>query len=275
MSTAPSAPVIAFSHANGYPAGTYRQHFEALRAAGFRVIAVERFGHDATYPVTSNWPRLRDQLLDLVAREAPGQAVHFVGHSLGGYLSLLAACKRPELARSVLLLDSPVLTGWKAHGVRVAKASRLIQRMGPGKIAIKRRWQWPSRDAAYAHFAAKHIFASWDPGVLRDYITAGTEDDPEATSPGGVRLAFRREVETRIYNTLAHNLGHALSRHPPRCPVSYVAGTRSAEGRAVGLAATHQLTQGRIVSIDGGHLFPMEQPAATVAAILQALRLPG
>jgi hypothetical protein len=27
-------PVIAFSHANGFPAGTYRQHFDIWPAAG-------------------------------------------------------------------------------------------------------------------------------------------------------------------------------------------------------------------------------------------------
>ena len=48
-------PVIVFSHANGFPAGTYRQLFEAWRGAGFEVHALERFGHDPAYPVRSNW----------------------------------------------------------------------------------------------------------------------------------------------------------------------------------------------------------------------------
>ena len=55
---------LVFSHANGFPAGTYEQLFKTWRAAGWRVKAVEKFGHDPAYPVTSNWPRLRDQLVD-------------------------------------------------------------------------------------------------------------------------------------------------------------------------------------------------------------------
>ena len=47
---------IVFSHANGFPAGTYRVLFEAWRAAGHAVHAVEKFGHDPAWPVTSNWP---------------------------------------------------------------------------------------------------------------------------------------------------------------------------------------------------------------------------
>jgi pimeloyl-ACP methyl ester carboxylesterase len=265
-------PVIAFSHANGFPAGTYRLHFEAWRAAGYRVIAVERYGHDPAYPVSNNWPRLRDQLIDLAQRESPGQPVHFVGHSLGGYLSLLAACKRPELARSVVLIDSPVLAGWKAHSVHAMKLGQLMKRVSPGRISQRRRWQWPSAQAAYDHFAAKHAFARWEPAVLRDYIACGTEADPAALDGQGVRLAFRRDIETRIYNTLAHNLGRVLQRHPPRCPVSYLAGTQSAEGRTVGLAATRALVHERIRWVEGSHLFPMERPQETAALVLQMLQ---
>ena len=45
---------IVFSHANGFPAGTYRTLFEAWRAAGYAVHAVEKYGHDPRWPVTNN-----------------------------------------------------------------------------------------------------------------------------------------------------------------------------------------------------------------------------
>ncbi len=38
-----------------------------------------------------------------------GQPAYFVGHSLGGFVSLMTAAQTPELARGVLLLDSPLL----------------------------------------------------------------------------------------------------------------------------------------------------------------------
>ena len=37
---------LVFSHANGFPAGTYRVLFEQWRAAGWHVLAPEKFGHD-------------------------------------------------------------------------------------------------------------------------------------------------------------------------------------------------------------------------------------
>jgi len=263
-----AAPTIVFSHANGFPAGTYRLLFEAWRAAGCEVLALPKFGHDPAFPVTGNWPRLRDELIHFVQTEAPGRKVHLVGHSLGGYLSLLAACRQPEIARSLVLIDSPVLTGWRAHSVQVAKATRLIGRVSPGKVSKTRRHAWPSAADVLRHYAAKRLFARWQPEVLDDYIACGIEPDPEA---GGVRLAFRREVETKIYNTLPHHFGALLHRHPPACPVAFIGGTRSTEVRQVGLAGTKALTRGRLSWIEGTHLFPMEKPAETAAAVLATL----
>ena len=92
MSTRPQP--IVFSHANGFPAGTYRVLFERWRSAGHPVHAIERFGHDPRYPVTSNWRGLRDQLIGFIEAEEGGLAL-LVGLSLGGLLDLPAAFKRP------------------------------------------------------------------------------------------------------------------------------------------------------------------------------------
>lgn len=267
-STETAPGLIVFSHGNGFPAGTYRVLFDAWRAAGWRVEAVEAFGHDATYPVTGNWPHLRDQLADFV--DALGQPCHLVGHSLGGYLSLLAAARRPAQVAGVVLLDSPVIAGWRAHGLHVAKRTGLIHRVSPGRISRQRRHTWPSRQAAHAHFAARSVFARWDARVLDDYVAFGLVDAAE-----GVSLRFSREVETRIYDTLPHHVADVLRRHPLRCPVSFVGGTQSAEVRQVGLAATRALTHARLSWIEGTHLFPMEHPDETAAQVQHWLAAPA
>ncbi len=262
------AGVLVFSHANGFPAGTYRALFEMWRAAGWRVLALDKFGHDAQYPVRSNWSPTRDELLAFIHREAPGQKVHLVGHSLGGILSFLAACKRPELAASVVLIDSPLIGGWRSHGLQVFKATGLVKRVSPGKVSRLRRWQWPDTPAAYQHFARKAAFARWAPGVLQDYMDAGMEADPDT---GGVRLAFKREVETRFYNTLPHHFDALLRRHPPHCPVHFIGGTQSAEMRQAGMEATRRIVRNRVTMVEGTHLFPMEKPEETASAVLRCL----
>lgn len=267
MSTRAGDRTIAFSHANSFPSGTYRVLFEAWQQAGWRVIALPRIGHDPAYPVSNNWPHLRDELLAFVQAQAPGDKVHLVGHSLGGYLSLLAASKRPLLARSVVLLDSPVIAGWRGQALHLMKLSGTTARRGPGRVSMARRHHWPSAEVAHAHFAAKPVFARWDGRVLRDYIACGTEPDPA----GGVRLAFHRDVETKLYNTLPHHIGRVLRRHPPACPVSFIGGKLSVEVRRVGTAATEAVTRGRVQWLPGTHLFPMEHPAETAAAVLRII----
>ncbi len=262
---------LVFSHANGFGAGCYRILFETWRAAGWEVHALPRIGHDPAYPVTSNWPHLRDQLIHFIEREVKHQMqvdgpVMLAGHSLGGMLSLLVACRRPDLVEGLLMLDSPVVSGWRAHSVRMAKATRLMPRVSPGKISSQRRHEWPTRAAVQEHFAAKHKFARWDPRVLADYVASGFEEQGDKT-----RLAFQREIETRIYNTLPHHLPALLRRHPPRCPIGFVAGTQSEELRQAGAAASKALARQHFRWMEGSHLYPFERPDDTAALVLQML----
>jgi hypothetical protein len=48
--------LIVFSHANSF-SGQHLPSCSALRARGYTVRAVDRFGHDPQYPVTNNWPQ--------------------------------------------------------------------------------------------------------------------------------------------------------------------------------------------------------------------------
>ena len=296
----PLSRTLVFCHANSFPAGTYSVLFEAWRRAGWRVLAPPKLGHDPAYAVTSGWRRLRDEVLATIESEAASKGsrpVALVGHSMGGHISLLAASRKPALVSSVVLLDSPVVSGWRAPAFGLLKLSGLIRRGGPGKASARRREHWASIGAAREHFAAKPLFARWDPRVLDDYLRHGFVADGSAgggeSSGGGggnggsggssgnggnsgigsgsVRLAFEREVETRIYNTLPHDLPALLRRHPVRCPVSYVAGKRSAESRQLGLAFVRRLAATRWRWVEGTHLFPMERPDETAAAVLALL----
>ncbi len=273
--------LIVFSHANGFPAGTYGVLFRSLRARGFSVRALEKFGHEPPYPVTSNWPHLVQQLADFAAPEieAHGQGAWLVGHSMGGFISLMCAARHPQLGghrvKGVLLLDSPVLGGWRARTVELVKRTQLVGSISPGKISRKRRDSWPDADSAWEHFAHKKAFARWEPQVLRDYIAHGTHEAGDG--PAGRRvLSFRREVETAIYNTLPHNLDRLLRRHPLQCPVGFIGGTESLEMKQVGMSMTHRLVgrdhPERLLMVEGSHLFPMEKPQETAAAIERALR---
>jgi pimeloyl-ACP methyl ester carboxylesterase len=261
--------LIIFSHANGFPASTYKVLFENLRKRGYTVKAVEKFGHDPLYPVSDNWPHVVQQLLDFAKPlvEKAGEPVWLVGHSLGGFLSLMAAARQPELVKGVVLIDSPILGGWRSKALGLAKTTQLVGSISPGAVSRRRRNSWPSVEAAFAHFRHKRAFAKWDAQMLLDYVTYGTVEHD-----GKRVLAFDRDIETQLYNTLPDNLDRLLARHPVKCPVTFIGGSDSAEMKQVGMGMTEQVTKGRTMMLDGSHLFPMEKPLATAAAIEAALR---
>ena len=275
-------PLIVFSHANSFPAATYTLLFRSLRARGFKVKAIDRFGHDPDYPVTSNWPHLVRQLADFAAPEieAHDGPAYLVGHSLGGFLSLMCAARHPALGgkgvRGVLLLDSPILGGWRANTLALIKRAQVVGSVSPGRVSRRRRNQWPSAEAALEHFRHKRPFMRWHPQMLQDYIAHCTHDEPNGD--GGMRrvLDFDRDVETAIYNTLPHNLDRLLRRHPLQCPAGFIGGTRSTEMKQVGMSMTRRIVgrehPGRLRMIEGSHLFPMERPLETAAAIEEMLR---
>jgi pimeloyl-ACP methyl ester carboxylesterase len=260
---------IIFSHANSFCASTYKVLFKHLESRGYSVKSIEKYGHDARYPVTNNWPHVVEQLTHFTQKivKKTGKPVWLVGHSLGGFLSLMTAARHPELARGVVLIDSPILGGWRSTALGMMKSTQLVGSLSPGAVSRKRRNSWPSAEAVYEHFRHKKAFAKWDDQVLRDYVNFGTEE-----SDGKRVLSFDREVETTFYNTLPDNLDKLLSRHPLNCPVTFIGGSHSAEMQQVGMTMTEKVTKGRIFMLDGSHLFPMEKPLATAAAVEAALR---
>jgi pimeloyl-ACP methyl ester carboxylesterase len=261
-------PHIVFSHANSFPAATYQVLLESLRVRGYNVQALDKYGHDPRYPVSNNWPNIVQQLIEFAdtAVEAAGEPVWLIGHSLGGFLSLMAAAQHPKIAKGVVLLDSPLVGGWRSRLLGLAKTTHWVNSISPGAISRKRRDKWPNATAALEHFRHKKVFSRWDPQVLQDYV----DNFPES-SDGSRQLAFDREVETAFYNTLPDNLERLLKRHPLKCPVTFIGGNQSVEMQQVGMELTHKITKGRNMMLDGSHLFPMEKPLATAAAIEAAL----
>ncbi len=272
MSTAQDAaprPLLVFAHANGFPAGSYRVLLDMLRGS-FEVLAPEILAHDPRFAVSDGWPQLLRELDAFVAAHRAGREVVLVGHSLGGLLGLMLAAQRPPRLRALVLLDAPLIAGWRALLLWMGKRSGLIRRYAPVAPALRRRQHWPDLDAVRQHLGGKAPFAGWDPRMLDDYARAGTIE-----GDGGRMLRFRRDIEAEIYATLPHHLGR-LDLPQPGLPVGFIGGERSREVEMAGMAATRRLVGAHLRWIAGGsHLFPFEQPQATAQAIIDLLQAMG
>ncbi|MDO8177654.1 MAG: alpha/beta hydrolase [Undibacterium sp.] len=259
MTTQISKPILHFVHGNSFPAGTYGVFLKHLRAH-YEAHSLEMHGHNPLYPVTDGWPFLVQELIDTLTKDYQ-QPVIMVGHSLGGILAFMVASLRPDLVRCVVVLDSPLVAGWRALMLRGSKKIGLDKKFSPARFSEKRRTLWKDTEEAYQHFASKEMFAIWPPEVLRDYMQFGLQPHPE-----GVTLRFTREIESQIYLTLPHHLGN-IARRGLKVPVGFVGGTESVECRQAGLEATKKLVGKHFIKIPGGHLIPMEVPMQTATAV--------
>jgi pimeloyl-ACP methyl ester carboxylesterase len=251
-------PILVFSHANGFPAGSYRKMFAQLEQA-FDIRAIERIGHDPRYPVTDGWPHLVAQLTDFIEAQAAGP-VFAVGHSLGGYLSFLAAVQKPQLFSAIVLLDSPIIGFWTGTAFGMVKRFGMADRVTPAGITRERRREWTSLEAATHYFLTRKAFRHLDPDCVRDYARAGTVHTHD-----GVRLAFDPDIEYRIYRSIPHDLAAYAPRL--RLAAGFVGGRQSEEVRRVGLRLTRR--HFRVEMVQGGHLFPLERPQLAAQAIAE------
>jgi pimeloyl-ACP methyl ester carboxylesterase len=256
-------PILHFAPGNSFPAETYRIFLTYL-ARHYEIGALPLHAHNPAYPVRNGWQALARELEDeLDARY--GRPVVLVGHSMGGMLSLMVAKTRPGMVRAVVLLDSPVVAGWRALLLKFAKSVGLDKAASPARFSEKRRNLWPDKETAYQHYASRKVFAAWSPEVLRDYVEHGLVPHPQ-----GVTLRFARETETAVYRSLPHHIGRLVRRDFP-VPVGFIGGADSAECRQAGLHATRQLVGPHFRLLPGSHLFPMEAPAPAAKAVHQMI----
>jgi pimeloyl-ACP methyl ester carboxylesterase len=262
------APDLVFLHANGFNARAYRTILSPL-ADRLRMLAIDQRGHGATtlptdYPRTS-WLDLKDDLiafLDAMQIER----VALSGHSMGGTASLFTAAQAPERVRALALLDpvirppdAPIVASPEAIGV-----SPMVQG------ALRRRREFPSRQAAVDSYRGRGAFRTWTEAQLVDYVAAGFHDTPEGT----VTLACTPEWEVSNYVNQNHDAWAAFDA--ARCPIRILRAGEASPGRIEGgldrLAATGRV---RVDTIPGTtHFLPMERPDLVREAILEAVAAP-
>jgi pimeloyl-ACP methyl ester carboxylesterase len=142
----PDAPTIVFGHGLLFSGWMFSAQIEALRSA-YRCVAIDWRGQGASPPAQDGRYDMDTLSEDAIAIiEHLGVApVHFVGLSMGGFVGQRIAARRPELVRSLTLLDTSadpeepfaavqdkVLTlVYRVAGIGPVKASVLKIMLGP------------------------------------------------------------------------------------------------------------------------------------------------
>jgi pimeloyl-ACP methyl ester carboxylesterase len=254
-------PVLHFSHANGFPAATYRSMLGLLEAT-YRINTIAAIGMDPRHPPTEGWPHLTRHVIENVERGSErqsGQPVIGVGHSLGGYLTFMAAVARPDLFSAIVLLDAPIIGAIKGRLLGATKRFGIVDRVTPAGATRERRSEWGSLAEAERHFHGKPLFRRFAPEALRDYVRYGLVDEGSK-----LRLLIDPAIEYEIYRTVPHDLHRLLPRL--KVPAGFIGGADSDVVRRVGLS-TMRRAGFAFRRVQGGHLFPLEHPAAAAKAI--------
>jgi pimeloyl-ACP methyl ester carboxylesterase len=262
-----SGPPLHFAHGNGFPPATYRRVIEVLRT-GARVVSMEArpLWPDSDPRLLTHWSQLSHDLIEELDRRGMRGSVG-VGHSLGAVTSLLAAAEDPGLFRAVVAIDPVILSGWMSIVWGTMKTVGVGDQLPLVKGALKRRRQFPDRDAARAAYRLRRMFRAWDDETLEDYLEAALVP----VAGGGVILRYPRSWEARIFRMSPHNVWPQLRRL--RVPSLFIRGEHSDSfSSAAARKVLRQVPGSRLVSFEGfGHCVPMECPADVGETILSFL----
>jgi len=261
-------PAVHMAHANGFPPGTYAPFAETL-IGDYHVIGM---------PARPLWPGSRPESLptwhpladDLIQTlDALGlKNILGVGHSMGGVYTLLAAIRRSDLFRAVVLIDPVILPSTILWTLQLMRRLGLRQRLPLVRGALRRRRVYPSRQACFERYRTKPLFARWPDASLWAYVEAGTRP----TSDGQVELLYPPAWEAHIFATSPADVW----RYAPqlRTPALVLRGERSHTFRAQCQRRMERLlpdAQFRVIP-GAGHLAPMERPEEVGAAVREFIR---
>jgi len=224
---------------------------------GFSVSCIDAIGTDPRYPPTEGWPHLVNQWIDSI-----NEPVYGVGHSLGGYLNYLAAVRRPDLFRAIVLLDAPIIGPFRGTMLGAVKRLGIVDRVTPAGATRDRRSTWVTREDAKAHFRTRPLFKNFSQEALEDYVRHGLVEEG-----GKLRLKIDPAIESQIYRTIPHDMMRALPKLA--VPAAFIGGADSDVVRRVRLAGMKP--KFRMRKVPGGHLFPLERPREAATSIAQAL----
>jgi pimeloyl-ACP methyl ester carboxylesterase len=267
-----SRPVdILFLHATGFTARTYRTLLQQI-GQRFHVLAVDLRGHGrSSLPAHvfgyASWNRHRDDVLELVEQQLRHPVV-LAGHSMGGTVALLAAGKRPDLARGVAMLDPVILPARVYSFGQLPGAPLFNSVLTPiARNAARRRDRFANRDEAAAAFAGRGVFNSFSADQIADYVADGLVETPE----GDLKLACAPVYEARTFAAQRHDPWLALARATgPIVALRAERGSTFPQGCA-DLAASRR-PEARIAIAPGStHMLPLEKMDRARAAIEAAL----
>ena len=262
-----NGPLLHFAAPNAYTPETFRQ-FIAPFLAHFRVVATY---HRPLWPNTApeelgvDWHIIADDLIRFFEQENIRPEVA-LGHSLGAVSTTYAAVKRPDLFKTLVLVD-PVFLPSPILQMAAANPDMVRQHMPMVDLALRRKNRWPTRQAAFERFRKKRVFSRWSDEVLWDYVNYSLGEDN-----GEVVLRWPREWEAAFYANPPQKVWEAIGQ--VKQPTLAIRGTETDTLFPEAWSYWQELQpDATFVELpDVGHMMMMERPLLVANTVLNYLK---
>lgn len=265
---------LLFAHANGFCASTYQSILRALPEDGFSVAAIDLRGHGTSTRIGDparfdRWDGHADDIIEAIQDPSLGITgpIVLAGHSMGGTSMLLAANRRPELARQMTLID-PVLLAPPAYWAARLPGGfdRMKTHFPIAKNAARRRKVFDSRSQAEASWTGRGAFKNWTSPFLEEYCRDGFRDLPD----GSVQLSCDPAFEAACFAAQRHDPWRGIAAVGPKLTV-----LRATEGSTTSPLSARRLEKAgaAVRTIEGTtHFMPMTRPDLCIEALRAALK---
>lgn len=260
-----TGPKVVFYHATALGPRCYLPFLKQVsKSFHVQALAMRPLWPDAPAPDRRRgWDLFADDLIDWIeaTQDAPILAV---GHSIGAATTAMAAVKRPDLFKGLVLIEPSGVT-LRIHLMLRLIPYRMRQTNGPAAEVLRGATQWPSLEAAFADYRASKAYRRFDDATLRTLVGALTV--PNET---GIRLEYPRNWEAHLYAMPPHILP-VLKR--VTVPTEIVTGKPSLfmDPSISNALRRARPDMGTSDFPDSGHLLPLEVPGLVGRTVQDAL----
>lgn len=257
-----------FYSANGFPLGTYTEFLNQL-SAKFNLTCLSP---RACWPnigmpeKQTNWELYADDLIAFVEQKF-SKPITVIGHSQGATAAIIAASKRPELFKSLIVIEPASVS--TSLGFIIKQSPYFLKKhFQPFKSGLQKQEVWESREMFYDYYRKHKAYKRFPDKVLKDYAEYGLKP----MDKGGYTLAFSSKWETSNY-TLAPTIWKYLKK--VKIPIQVIAGkpslffTNDIREKWMKLSKNSSL----VVNESFGHLFPLEAPEICASSILNKVEI--
>jgi len=244
-----------FYGANGFPIGTYSEFLKKLSPA----FNLNCLSPRACWPnigdpaLQTNWEMYADDLIAFVEQEY-SEPILVIGHSQGATAAIIAASKRPELFKSLIVIEPASVSTLLGYIVKYTPYF-IKKNFQPFKSGLQKQDKWESREVFYNYYRNHRAYKRFPDKVLKDYAEHGLKP----LDKGTYTLTYSSKWETSNY-TLAPTIWKYLKK--VKIPIKVIAGKPSLFFTDDVRAKWKKRSPNSTIEINKefGHLFPLEAP---------------